>query len=157
MVWSKLPWRGKAVATAAVVLNVARSTHVSHGSSRKTHHLTPDLLLVQSVKWCERTGLSKRDTRRHPLATTLSHWAEPPTKPGHRNKSSRGARFTLVCGCLALPQKTKRQNQQLAQKYQVRGYPTVIFARADGKPIAQYGYDKGGPEAWTKKASDMLK
>ena len=56
-----------------------------------------------------------------------------------------------------LPEKIQEQNKELAQKYQVRGFPTIIFAKANGDKIGQYGYDKGGPEVWTRKASKMLK
>lgn len=51
----------------------------------------------------------------------------------------------------------KAKNTALAKKYQVQGFPTVIFANADGDTLGRYGYDKGGPSNWTKKASSFLK
>lgn len=51
----------------------------------------------------------------------------------------------------------KQQNQELAQKFGVRGYPTIIFATHSGQLLGQYGYDEGGPSVWTKKASTYLK
>lgn len=51
----------------------------------------------------------------------------------------------------------KQQNQELAQKFGVRGYPTIIFASNSGKVLGQYGYDEGGPSVWTKKASSFLR
>lgn len=48
------------------------------------------------------------------------------------------------------------QNQALAQRYGVRGFPTIIFADQDGKPIGKLGYDRGGPEVWTSKATRIL-
>lgn len=50
----------------------------------------------------------------------------------------------------------KAQNQELAEKYGIRGFPTIVFAKDDGSTIAQYGYDAGGPSVWTKKAGEML-
>ena len=50
----------------------------------------------------------------------------------------------------------KKQNQELAQKFAINGYPTIIFANADGKVLGKYGYDKGGPAVWTKNASQMM-
>lgn len=51
----------------------------------------------------------------------------------------------------------KQQNQKLAQKYGVRGFPTILFLKADGSVIGQSGYMPGGAAAWTKHASQQLK
>lgn len=51
----------------------------------------------------------------------------------------------------------KRQNQALQQKYKIQGYPTVLFLKADGKVIGEYGYDEGGPKKWIAKADKILK
>lgn len=50
----------------------------------------------------------------------------------------------------------KAKNRALAQKYGVQGFPTIMFTKADGTVLGQYGYDKGGPENWTKKAEKFL-
>ncbi|MBC8041453.1 MAG: thioredoxin family protein [Opitutaceae bacterium] len=42
----------------------------------------------------------------------------------------------------------KTQNNQLAQKYQVGGFPTVIILDSKGKQIGRTGYQKGGPGAF---------
>jgi thiol:disulfide interchange protein len=42
----------------------------------------------------------------------------------------------------------KAQNEQLAHKYQVSGFPTVIILDSKGKQIGRTGYQKGGPEAF---------
>lgn len=59
---------------------------------------------------------------------------------------------------VAQPPSLKRQNQELLQKYrdQVPGYPTILFIKADGSVVGNYGYDEGGPEVWTQKASAKL-
>ncbi len=58
----------------------------------------------------------------------------------------------------------KAQNQQLQQVFQVRGYPTVWFAKegvtADGKTnleqLGSTGYVAGGPTAWLAGAEQII-
>ena len=50
----------------------------------------------------------------------------------------------------------KEKNTALARKYQVQGFPTILFTDAKGEELGRYGYDKGGPENWTKKAEKFL-
>jgi len=51
----------------------------------------------------------------------------------------------------------KKQNESLATRYQIEGYPTILFLGSKGQVLAQYGYDQGGPKVWTTNASKMLK
>jgi protein disulfide-isomerase len=51
-----------------------------------------------------------------------------------------------------LSEEQKTQNEGLAEKYDIQGFPTIIFADHNGRQISQFGYDEGGPEAWTAKA-----
>lgn len=44
------------------------------------------------------------------------------------------------------------QNDALAAKYEIQGFPTIIFANADGEKLGEAGYEEGGPESWTAKA-----
>lgn len=53
-------------------------------------------------------------------------------------------------------EETKAANQELARKYQIQGFPSIIFADATGKELGRYGYDEGGPENWTKTAAQFL-
>lgn len=55
------------------------------------------------------------------------------------------------------PAAIKKQNSDLQQKYQIQGYPTVLFLDHTGKVLGQYGYDRGGPPVWIKKAEEMIK
>ena len=57
----------------------------------------------------------------------------------------------------ALPAALKAQNQGLAQKYAIRGYPTVLFLKADGSVIGKSGYMPGGPSAWVQNAVEQFK
>jgi thioredoxin-related protein len=51
----------------------------------------------------------------------------------------------------------KKQNEALARRYKIQGFPTVLFLDAKGKQLGQYGYDEGGPKAWTSNAAKMIK
>jgi len=50
----------------------------------------------------------------------------------------------------------KKQNAELSQTYGVRGFPTVLLLSADGKQLAQTGYEEGGAAAYVKSLSAML-
>ena len=50
----------------------------------------------------------------------------------------------------------KKQNESLAAKYQVNGFPTVYLLDAEGKVLGQTGYQEGGGEAYVKSLKDML-
>lgn len=54
------------------------------------------------------------------------------------------------------PESVKKQNEKLAAKYKIEGYPTVLFLDADGKKLADYGYDEGGSKNWIKKANELI-
>ena len=56
----------------------------------------------------------------------------------------------------AQPAALKAQNAKLAEKYQIQGYPTILFLGSKGQVIGKYGYDRGGPSVWTANASKML-
>ncbi len=73
------------------------------------------------------------------------------------------AKANVVLLELDFPQKKKqpaaieKQNEKLAEKYKIEGFPTILFMDATGKEVARYGYDSGGPANWTKKAEAMIK
>jgi thioredoxin-related protein len=47
-----------------------------------------------------------------------------------------------------LPKKQAEANQAAAEKYKVRGYPTVLVVDGDGKELGRLGYVEGGPKAF---------
>jgi protein disulfide-isomerase len=51
----------------------------------------------------------------------------------------------------------KDQNMALVQKYNVQGFPTVLFTDAKGEVKGEMGYLEGGPKAWTAEARKQLK
>ena len=50
----------------------------------------------------------------------------------------------------SISDKLKKQNSELAKKYQVQGFPTVLILDKDGTVIARGGYMEGGSEAYIK-------
>ena len=55
------------------------------------------------------------------------------------------------------PEALKKKNGELAKKYKIEGFPTVLFVDANGKELGRSGYMDGGPAAWTKNAAGILK
>lgn len=54
-----------------------------------------------------------------------------------------------------LPAALKQQNDELAKKFQVEGYPTVFLCDAQGRPYAKTGYMEGGAEAYLAELNKM--
>lgn len=54
-----------------------------------------------------------------------------------------------------LDEKTIKQNEELRKVYPVRGFPTILLADAQGRPFAQTGYQKGGPEAYLTHLAEL--
>jgi protein disulfide-isomerase len=42
----------------------------------------------------------------------------------------------------------KAQNEKLAEKYGIQGFPTIVVLDAQGKQLGQMGYEKGGAASW---------
>jgi thioredoxin-related protein len=55
------------------------------------------------------------------------------------------------------PAKLKQQNEKLASKYGVQGFPTVLFLNAAGKELGRSGYEEGGPKKWIASVSKIVK
>jgi len=54
------------------------------------------------------------------------------------------------------PEQVKRQNKGLADKYGIRGFPTVLLLDAKGKVLARTGYVRGGPEKYVAHIKELL-
>jgi thioredoxin-related protein len=55
-----------------------------------------------------------------------------------------------------LPNDLKAQNDKLAKRYKIHGYPTVLLVDADGQVVAHTGYQAGGPENYVKQLAGFL-
>lgn len=56
-----------------------------------------------------------------------------------------------------LDAKLKAQNDGLAKKYKIQGYPTVLVLNAKGDKLGQLGYMPGGPSKWLPEADKTIK
>ena len=50
----------------------------------------------------------------------------------------------------------KAQNKALAEKYKIRGFPTIMVLSPEGKLIEKTGYLRGGPEAYVEHIKEIL-
>lgn len=55
-----------------------------------------------------------------------------------------------------LDPKVKKQNEELAKAYQVRGFPTVLIFDSDMNKIGSLGYMSGGPQPFIKKVEAII-
>ncbi|MBC8039994.1 MAG: thioredoxin family protein [Opitutaceae bacterium] len=51
----------------------------------------------------------------------------------------------------------KKQNEELAQKYEVRGFPTIVVLDSKGKQLGKLGYQKGGAVKWIESLEQVTK
>ena len=52
----------------------------------------------------------------------------------------------------------KKQNQELAQQYEVQGFPTIVVLNGNGQKVWQYdGYFPGGPDAFIAELEKLPK
>lgn len=57
----------------------------------------------------------------------------------------------------AQPVEVREQNQRLLARYEVEGFPTIFLMDANGKPLAQTGYRRGGVEAYVEHLKELRK
>ena len=51
---------------------------------------------------------------------------------------------------------TQNYNRNLAQKYGIQGFPTILIFNSQGKMVAQTGYQPGGPEKYVQHIKSYL-
>ncbi|MFC1568626.1 thioredoxin family protein [bacterium] len=51
----------------------------------------------------------------------------------------------------------KKQNEELAKKYKVQGFPTVMILDPDGNLVYQTGYRAGGAEVYVTHVQEIIK
>ena len=51
----------------------------------------------------------------------------------------------------------KKQNEQLAQKYGIQGFPTIIVLNGRGEKVGEFGYMEGGPSPFLAKLETLPK
>ena len=72
------------------------------------------------------------------------------------------AEENLVCVLVDFPsakkqtEELKKQNLDLARKYDIKGYPTIIILGPDGKPVGKTGYLQGGPWEYVRHLKKII-
>ncbi len=72
------------------------------------------------------------------------------------------AKDNLVLLTLDFPSHKKQekaiadQNKDLAARYGIKGYPTILVLDATGKEIARTGYRKGGPAGYVEHIKELV-
>ncbi len=72
------------------------------------------------------------------------------------------AEKNLVCVLVDFPRKKKQtgeqkqQNRDLATKYRIQGYPTIIILGPDGEPVAMTGYLQGGSKNYVQHLNEII-
>jgi len=57
----------------------------------------------------------------------------------------------------SLPPAIREQNTQLAKRFEIEGFPTVVLLNPQGELIAKTGYRPGGAEACVEHLKELLK
>lgn len=69
----------------------------------------------------------------------------------------------LICVKLDFPRniiqsdELKAQNQELARRYGIEGYPTILILNPSGELLATEGYQEGGVAKYLKKIEGIIK
>ena len=72
------------------------------------------------------------------------------------------AEKNLVLAVADFPRKTQlsdevtKQNQNLMEKYGIRGFPTILIISPSGELVAQTGYQRGGPEKYVSHIKELI-
>lgn len=51
----------------------------------------------------------------------------------------------------------KQQNEALAKKYGIRGFPTIVVLDSKGRKLGDLGYKKGGAAKWIESLEEVTK
>ena len=68
----------------------------------------------------------------------------------------------LVCVLVDFPRRIeqtreqKQQNWNLATKYGIKGYPTIIILSPDGEPVGKTGYLQGGSRKYVQHLNEII-
>jgi len=56
-----------------------------------------------------------------------------------------------------MPPEVTAQNEKLAMKFGIQGFPTVVVFDSSGKPLGALGYQAGGPQAFIAELEKLKK
>ena len=140
---------------ATVAAKPATSPRAPAASSATTAAREVPAELAWQTDYAAALALAKKQNRKTFLFFTGSDWCTWCARLDREVLSTpdfkRFASENLVLVKLDFPQKTKLppgvelQNEQLAKKYGIKGYPTVIVLDSSAKKVNELGYREGGP------------
>ena len=55
-----------------------------------------------------------------------------------------------------LSKKLQKQNSELAKKYGVRGFPTILILNSEGEQVTKTGYKAGGPDVYVEHLKKII-
>lgn len=55
-----------------------------------------------------------------------------------------------------LPEELSEQNEALRERYEIRGFPTILLLDAEGEELDRTGYQPGGPENYIEHLQELL-
>ena len=110
---------------------------------------------------------AKSDNKLMLLDFTGSDWcgwckrlkAEVFSKPQFQDYAAKNLVLVELDFPKAKPQsdEVKKQNMQLASRYQIEGFPTVIVLNPEGKKVGELGYMEGGPDVFIAALEKLRK
>ena len=79
--------------------------------------------------------------------------------PEFQNYASRNLILVKLDFPRRIPQTEalKKQNEQLAEKYGIQGFPTIIVLNGQGEKVGELGYIEGGPSPFLAKLETLPK
>ncbi|WP_213357451.1 disulfide reductase DsbH [Chlamydiifrater phoenicopteri] len=114
----------------------------------------------------EATEASQRDRKPICLFFTGSDWCiwcirmekQIMSTPEFANFSRKHLHMVLVDFPQSTPldESTKQQNRLLKQKYNVNGFPELVFIDSEGKVLSRQGYEQGGARPYISKLKREL-
>ncbi|WP_372807304.1 thioredoxin family protein [Pontiella sp.] len=110
-------------------------------AKEKKHHILVDFSGSDWCGWCvklDKEVFSKDEFKAYAKENLVLVLADFP-----RDKSNQSE--ALI-----------KQNNELAKKYGVRGFPTVFLLSPEGEIVAKTGYRDGGPEAYVKHIQQLI-
>ncbi len=51
----------------------------------------------------------------------------------------------------------KQENDELARRYDIKGFPTIVIVDRFGQEVTRLGYTEGGPSAFIERLETQLK
>ncbi len=51
----------------------------------------------------------------------------------------------------------RMQNEELAERYGIQGFPTIVVLDSEGKKVGELGYTPGGPSAFIAELESLRK